>query len=69
MFNILTLTEVGNKLIVSAVRMVGETAEINEGDLLINEYRTDLMGCEVVHGDVISESGEVLHTLNGVHGE
>ena len=69
MFNILTLTQADNKLVVSGIRMVGESVELGENDAVINEYRTDLIGCEVIYGNVMSESGEVLYSLNEVQGE
>ena len=69
MFNVLTLTQADSKLVVSGVRMVGESVELGENDVLINEYRTDFIGCEVIYGDVTNENGEVLYSLNGVQGE
>ncbi|TMP70537.1 hypothetical protein CWB76_10175 [Pseudoalteromonas sp. S1609] len=69
MFNLITLSTTENKTIVASVRMVGESVALSESDIKINEYRADLVGCEVVNGDVISDSGEVLYSLNGVQGE
>lgn len=69
MFNLITLSTTENKTTVASVRMVGESVALSESDIKINEYRADLLGCEVVSGDVISDSGEVLYSLNGVQGE
>ncbi|MAD77126.1 MAG: hypothetical protein CML20_20475 [Rheinheimera sp.] len=69
MFNVLTLTELDSKLVVTGIRMVGESVELGEGDAIISDYRPDFMGCEVVYGNVMSESGEVLYSLNEVQGE
>lgn len=69
MFNLITLSTTENKTTVASVRMVGESVALSESDIKINEYRADLMGCEVVNGDVISDSGEVLYSINGVQGE
>lgn len=69
MFNLITLSTTENKTIVASVRMVGESVAFSESDIKINEYRADLVGCGVVNGDVISDSGEVLYSLNGVQGE
>jgi len=69
MFNLITLSTTENKTTVASVRMVGESVALSESDIKINEYRADLVGCEVVNGDVISDSGEVLYSLNGVQGE
>jgi hypothetical protein len=69
MFNLITLSTTENKTTVASVRMVGESVALSESDIKINEYRADLLGCEVVNGDVISDSGEVLYSLNGVQGE
>lgn len=69
MFNLITLSTTENKTTVASVRMVGESVALSESDIKINEYRADLIGCEVVNGDVISDSGEVLYSLNGVQGE
>ncbi|MDN3486867.1 hypothetical protein QL989_16130 [Pseudoalteromonas sp. APC 3224] len=69
MFNLITLSTTENKTTVASVRMVGESVALSESDIKINDYRADLVGCEVVNGDVISDSGEVLYSLNGVQGE
>ncbi|PCC12898.1 hypothetical protein [Pseudoalteromonas sp. JB197] len=69
MFNLITLSTTENKTTVSGVRMVGESVKLTESDIKINEYRADLVGCEVIDGNVISDSGEVLYSLNGVQGE
>lgn len=69
MFNLITLSTTENKTTVASVRMVGESVALSESDIKINEYRADLVGCEVVNGDVISDSGEVLYSLNGAQGE
>lgn len=69
MFNILTLTTIENKSIVSGVRMVGVDAEVQPDEIKINEYRPDLMGCELVNDTLINEAGEVVHALEGAQGE
>lgn len=69
MFNILTLTTIENKSIVSGVRMVGVDAEVQPDEIKINEYRPDLMGCELVNDTLINEAGEVVHVLEGAQGE
>ena len=69
MFNLMTISNIENKSVVTGIRMVGESVTLSESDIKINEYRADFVGCEVVDNQVINESGEVLYLLNGVQGE